>query len=251
MGESKSDQWAGKVALVTGASRGIGEATLAELGALGATVIGTATRAEGAAAISERIQAAGYAGQGFVYDAAVPGSENSLLVEITAAYGAPTILVNNAGMTQDNLSLRMSDEQWDSVIEVNLTAVFKITKAVLRGMMKARWGRIIHMSSVVALNGNPGQSNYCAAKAGLNGMMRALSKEVAKKGVTVNSIAPGFIETDMTRVLSEELQAKIKAQIPMGEIGSPEDIAHLVAFLASDQARYITGQTLSVNGGMY
>lgn len=248
---SQSNQWAGRVALITGASRGIGQATLAELGRLGATVIGTATGPEGAAAIAERIQTAGYVGEGFEYNASVPGSAEALLAKITTAYGAPSILVNNAGMTRDNLSLRMSDEEWDSVIEVNLTAVFKITKAVLRGMMKARWGRIIHMSSVVALNGNPGQSNYCAAKAGLNGMMRALSKEVAKKGVTVNSIAPGFIETDMTRALSEELQAKIKAQIPMGEIGTPEDIAYLAAFLASDEARYITGQTLSVNGGMY
>jgi len=248
---SQSNQWAGRVALITGASRGIGQATLVELGQLGATVIGTATRAEGAEAISERIQAAGHIGEGFQYNAAVSGSAEELLAKITTEYGSPAILVNNAGMTQDNLSLRMSDEQWDSVIEVNLTAVFKITKAVLRGMMKARWGRIIHMSSVVALSGNPGQSNYCAAKAGLNGMMRALSKEVSKKGVTVNSIAPGFIETDMTRVLSEEQRAKIEAQIPMGHIGSPEDIAHLVAFLASDQARYMTGQIVSVNGGMY
>lgn len=241
-------QLAGQVALVTGASRGIGRAIAQELAKQGAKVVGTATSAAGAAAISEYL---GEGGKGVVLDVNDATRSVELIDEIQKEFGAVTILVNNAGITQDQLAMRMKDEEWDSVIATNLTAVGRLSRAVLRGMMKARNGRIINITSVVGSSGNPGQMNYAAAKAGVAGMTRALAREIGSRNITVNCVAPGFIDTDMTKVLGEEQTTALKQQIPLGRLGQPEDIAAAVGFLASPQAGYITGTTLHVNGGMY
>lgn len=241
----------GQVALVTGASRGIGQAIAAALAALGASVVGTATSEAGAAAITAAMQAAGTKGRGAVLNVNDAQRIDALLSEITQAEGAVSILVNNAGITQDNLAMRMRDEDWDAVMQTNLSAVFRLSRGVLRGMMKARAGRIINITSVVGHSGNPGQMNYAAAKAGVAGMTRALAREIGSRNITVNCVAPGFIETDMTRSLTEVQTAALLAQIPLGRLGAVDDVAAAVAFLASPQASYITGTTLHVNGGMY
>ncbi|MCY0855902.1 3-oxoacyl-ACP reductase FabG [Cupriavidus sp. D39] len=240
-----------QVALVTGASRGIGRAIALELAAQGATVVGTATSEAGAAAISEYLAAAGGKGRGAVLNVNDGAASEALIDELVKTHGSLGVLVNNAGITQDQLAMRMKDEDWSAVIETNMTAVFRLSRAVLRPMMKARGGRIINITSVVGSTGNPGQMNYAAAKAGVEGMSRALAREIGSRNVTVNCVAPGFIDTDMTKVLSEEQHAALKTQIPLGRLGQPEDIAHAVAFLAGPQAAYITGTTLHVNGGMY
>lgn len=240
----------GKVALVTGASRGIGKAIARQLAAQGAIVVGTATTEAGAQAISAYLQDMNAQGAGMALDV-THDSIDGFIEQVQSRFGAPVILVNNAGITRDGLLLRMKDNDWDEVINTNLTAIFRLSKACLKGMSKARWGRIINISSVVGLMGNAGQTNYAAAKAGLEGFSRALAKEMGSRGITVNSIAPGFIATDMTHALSESQQAAMLAQIPANRLGQPEDIAHAVAFLASDQAGYINGVTLPVNGGMY
>jgi len=237
-----------QVALVTGASRGIGKAIAQELVKLGARVIGTATTESGAAAISEYL---GEHGKGIVLNVNDAERCNAVIDEIQKEFGGLAILVNNAGITQDQLAMRMKDEEWDAVIATNLTAVGRLSRAVLRGMMKARYGRIINITSVVGSTGNPGQMNYAAAKAGVAGMSRALAREIGSRNITVNCVAPGFIDTDMTKVLSEQQTAALLQQIPVGRLGTPEDIAAAVAFLASPQAGYITGTTLHVNGGMY
>lgn len=242
---------AGKVALVTGASRGIGKAIALELAAKGATVIGTATTDSGAEAISAYLAAAGNGGRGMTLDVANAASVEAVLAQVNADFGAPLILVNNAGITRDNLMLRMKDDEWDSVINTNLSAIFRVTKACLKGMTKARWGRIVSISSVVGSMGNGGQANYAAAKAGLEGFGRALAKEIGSRGITVNAVAPGFIQTDMTDALSDEQKGKLLEQVAIPRLGLPEDIAHAVAFLASEEAGYISGVTLHVNGGMY
>lgn len=239
-----------RVVLVTGATRGIGQAIALSLGAAGHTVIGTATSVDGAQRITDALAEAGVSGSGSVLQVNDPSSCDALLEEITARWGAPAILVNNAGITRDNLAMRMKDEEWDAVIQTNLSAVFRMSRGVLRAMMKARWGRIINITSVVGLSGNPGQINYAAAKAGVAGMSRALAREVASRGITVNCVAPGFIDTDMTRALSEEQIRTLTGQIPAQRFGTPADVASAVAFLASEGAGYITGVTLSVNGGM-
>ncbi|MBK8325835.1 MAG: 3-oxoacyl-ACP reductase FabG [Moraxellaceae bacterium] len=241
----------GKVALVTGASRGIGKAIAQQLAAQGAIVIGTATTEAGAQAISAYLQAQNAQGVGMALDVTQADSIDGFLAQITTQFGAPVILVNNAGITRDGLLLRMKDSDWDAIINTNLTAIFRLSKACLKGMSKARWGRIINISSVVGQMGNAGQCNYAAAKAGLEGFSRALAKEMGGRGLTVNCIAPGFIDTDMTHALTEAQQATMLAQIPANRLGQPEDIAHAVVFLASDQAGYINGVTLAVNGGMY
>ena len=238
----------GKIVLVTGASRGIGQAIARTFKDLGATVIGTATSEKGALAISEALAGSG---RGMVLNVADAASCEACLKTVTDEFGAPDILVNNAGITRDNLLMRMKDEEWDQVINTNLAGIYRMSKGVLRGMMKKRWGRIISVSSVVGLMGNPGQCNYAAAKAGIMGFSRSLAKEVASRGITVNAVAPGFIATDMTDALTEEQKKAILANVPAGELGAPEDIANTVAFLASDGARYITGEVISVNGGMY
>ncbi len=241
----------GKVALVTGASRGIGKAIALELGARGAVVIGTATSAAGASAISEYLEEAGINGRGVVLDVAEQASVDGVVADINANEGAPTILVNNAGITRDNLLLRMSADEWDQIINTNLSSLYRTCKACLRGMMKARSGRIINIASVVGIMGNAGQTNYAAAKAGIIGFSKSLAREVGSRGITVNTVAPGFIETDMTREMTEEQRKALSAQIPLNKLGSSEDIAHAVAFLASQHGGYITGETLNVNGGMY
>ena len=241
----------GQVALVTGASRGIGQAIAAALGAQGATVIGTATSEAGAAAISAAMQCAGTKGRGAALNVNDGARIDALLADITQTEGAVSILVNNAGITQDNLAVRMRDEDWDAVMQTNLSAVFRLSRGVLRGMMKARAGRIINITSVVGHNGNQGQMNYAAAKAGVAGMTRALAREIGSRNITVNCVAPGFIQTDMTRSLTEAQTAALLAQIPLGRLGAVDDVAAAVAFLASPQASYITGTTLHVNGGMY
>ncbi len=241
----------GEIALVTGATRGIGRAIVLELGAQGATVIGTATTADGAAAIQQALGAANVAGFGAVVDVCDANAVNALISEIEEKHGAVSILVNNAGITRDNLALRMKDEDWDAVLDTNLKAVFRLSKAVIRGMMKARYGRIINISSVVGSTGNPGQANYAAAKAGVEGMSRALARELASRNITVNCVAPGFIDTDMTDALSDAQRDALRIQIPLGRLGSTEEISAAVAFLASPSAGYITGNTLHVNGGMY
>jgi len=240
-----------KVALVTGASRGIGQAIALELGRRGATVIGTATTDSGAAKIDAFFQENGIKGKGLALNVADDPSVASALEDIQKTFGAPLILVNNAGITRDNLLMRMKDDEWFEVINTNLNGLFRLSKAVLRGMTKARFGRIINIGSVVGQMGNAGQSNYAAAKAGLEGFSRALAREVGSRAITVNAVAPGFIDTDMTRELPEAQREALTAQIPLARLGQPEEIAKAVAFLASEDAAYITGATLPVNGGLY
>jgi len=235
----------GKVALVTGASRGIGRAIAVELQKAGARVVGTATSEPGAKAISE----AGLIGK--VLDVRDAGQCDALIAEIQKTLGEVQVLVNNAGITRDNLALRMKDGDFDEVIDTNLRAVFRLSRAVMRGMMKARWGRIINITSVVGSSGNAGQANYAAAKAGVAGMTRSLAAELGSRNITVNCVAPGFIDTDMTRALSEEQRSALLGRIPLARLGSPEDVAAAVAYLASPQAGYVTGVVLHVNGGMY
>jgi 3-oxoacyl-[acyl-carrier protein] reductase len=244
-----SKELAGEIALVTGASRGIGAAIADALAERGATVIGTATSDSGAAAIGERLSANG--GHGRKLDVADGEQVEALIEAIGKEFGAVSILVNNAGITRDNLLMRMKDEDWNAIIETNLTSVFRTSKAVMRGMMKARKGRIISIASVIGLTGNAGQANYAAAKAGIIAFSKSLAKEIGSRGVTVNVVAPGFIETDMTRALPEAQKDAMQAQIALGRFGSPSDIAEAVAFLAGPAAAYITGETLHVNGGMY
>jgi 3-oxoacyl-[acyl-carrier protein] reductase len=239
------------VALVTGASRGIGKAIAHALGRAGATVVGTATSEKGAAAIEAALGEASLQGAGLVLDVTDPGSIERTVTEVGERFGAPIVLVNNAGITRDNLMMRMKDEEWDDIIATNLTAVFRMSKAVLRGMMKARRGRIINISSVVGATGNPGQANYAAAKAGIVGLAKSLAREVGSRGITVNTVAPGFIDTDMTRALPEQQREALLAQIPLGRLGSTEEVAEVVVFLASEAAAYVTGETIHVNGGMY
>jgi 3-oxoacyl-[acyl-carrier protein] reductase len=242
---------AGEVVLLTGASRGIGRAICDQLARLGATVIGTATSEEGAAGISQRLQEAGAKGRGAVLNVTDAAGGDALIDEIVREHGKLSILVNNAGITRDTLAMRMKDDDWSAVIDTNLSAVFRLSRAVLRPMMKAKAGRIINVTSVVASSGNAGQANYAAAKAGVAGMTRALAREVGSRGITVNCVAPGFIDTDMTRALNEQQTQALLAQIPLGRLGQPEDVAACVAFLASSAGAYVTGATLHVNGGMY
>jgi 3-oxoacyl-[acyl-carrier protein] reductase len=241
----------GQVALVTGASRGIGRAVALELGRLGATVIGTATSEAAAADIEKALIDAGCKGAGCALDVTDAAACETLVGEVDKRFGAITILVNNAGITRDNLAMRMKDEEWDAVLDTNLRAVFRMSKLVMRGMMKARSGRIINITSVVASAGNPGQANYAAAKAGVGGMTRALARELGSRNITVNCVAPGFIDTDMTRALPEAARDALLGSIALGRLGRPEEIAGAVAFLASPAAAYVTGTTLHVNGGMY
>lgn len=241
----------GKVALVTGATRGIGKAIALELGRQGAVVVGTATSDKGASAIGDALEGAGVKGAGKVLNVADADSVTAVLEEIQAQFGAITIVVNNAGITRDNILMRMKDDEWDQVLNTNLTSIYRVIKGCLRGMTKARWGRVINVSSVVASMGNAGQSNYAAAKAGIEGFSRALAREVASRNITVNSVAPGFIDTDMTSGLADEHKNKLKAQIPLARLGSPQEVAAVVGFLASDAGGYVTGETIHVNGGMY
>lgn len=240
-----------QIALVTGASRGIGQATALQLGQNGATVVGTATSKGGADAISQYMQAAGINGMGIALNVNDAAQINDVIEKIKATFGDVSILVNNAGITRDNLLVRMKDDEWDDIIETNLKSVFRLSKTVLRAMMKARFGRIISISSVVGTIGNMGQANYAAAKAGIFGFSKSLAREVGSRNITVNSIAPGFIDTDMTRALSEEQQQSLIQHVPLGRLGRPEEIASAVVYLASPAASYITGSTLHVNGGMY
>jgi len=240
-----------QTALVTGASRGIGQAIALELGRQGAQVIGTATSNDGAEKISAVLKQNNLAGRGAVLDVNSADSIAAVLSETEKSGGAPTILVNNAGITRDNLLLRMSEEEWDAVLNTNLKSVYRMTRACLRAMTKARWGRVISISSVVGAMGNAGQANYAAAKAGLIGFTKALAREVGSRNITANAVAPGFIDTDMTRRLPDAQREALLKQIPLGRLGTAEEIAHAVAFLASPQAGYISGVTLHVNGGMY
>jgi 3-oxoacyl-[acyl-carrier protein] reductase len=240
-----------KVALVTGASRGIGKAIALELASQGAVVIGTATSDSGAQNISAYLEEAGAKGQGMCLNVTDAEQIATVLAEIQSTFGAPTILVNNAGITRDNLLMRMKDDEWDDIIQTNLNSVFRMSKSCLRGMMKAKGGRIINIASVVGVMGNAGQTNYAAAKAGIIGFSKSLAREVGARNITVNTIAPGFIDTDMTRALPEEQREMLTSQIPLNRLGSAEDIAKSVSFLAGDAGAYITGQTLNVNGGMY
>lgn len=240
-----------KVILVTGASRGIGQAIANHLAEQGAHVIGTATSEKGAQSISAQFKANNVKGQGMVLNVNDQTSVEQLLHTLSETCGAPSILVNNAGITKDNLLLRMDDDEWQSVIDTNLTSLYRLTKPCLKAMFKARWGRVINISSIVGSTGNPGQVNYCAAKAGISGFSKALAQEVASRNITVNTVAPGFIDTDMTRALPDNVNDELKKRIPMKRMGNPIDIAYAVSFLASDQAAYITGQTLHVNGGMF
>jgi len=241
----------GQVALVTGASRGIGQAIASELGRLGATVIGTATSEEGAAKIGVYLVEAGVKGEGAVLEVRDAEQIDALIGRIEKTYGAVGILVNNAGITRDNISMRLKDDEWDAVLDTNLKAVFRLSKAVMRGMMKARQGRIVNVTSVVGHSGNPGQANYCAAKAGVAGMSRALARELGSRSITVNCVAPGLIDTDMTKALDDKQRDSLIGSIPLGRLGRPEDVAAAVSFLASPGAAYVTGTTIHVNGGMY
>ena len=241
----------GKVALVTGATRGIGRAIALSLGEQGATVIGTATSENGAAAISEYLQSAGIQGKGMVLNVTQENAIDEVVTAIESEFAAPDILVNNAGITRDNLLMRMKDEEWDDIIDTNLTPIFKLSKRCIRAMTKARWGRIINITSVVGVMGNAGQTNYAAAKAGVIGFSKSLAREVGARGITVNSVAPGFIETDMTSGLPEAHKTALLEQVPVKRLGEAEEIAAAVSFLASPLAGYITGETLHVNGGMY
>lgn len=241
----------GQVAFVTGASRGIGAAIVQALGQRGATIVGADINEAAAAEIQKTLDAAGFPGWGAVLDVTDGAACEAVIGEVEKRFGAVAILVNNAGITRDNLAMRMKDDEWDAVINTNLKSVFRLSRLVLRGMMKARTGRIINISSVVAASGNPGQINYAASKAGVAGMSRSLAQEVGSRNITVNCIAPGFIDTAMTRALSEEQRNALIAKIPLGRLGQPEDIAAAVAFLAGPEAAYITGTMLHVNGGMY
>ncbi|MEY4599794.1 MAG: hypothetical protein RLZZ445_2591 [Pseudomonadota bacterium] len=241
----------GKVALVTGASRGIGKGIALALGAAGATVAGTATTASGAEGITKDLVAAGITGQGYAMDVNDAAQIDATLAAIQQQWGEVAILVNNAGITRDNLLMRMKDEEWDSILSTNLSSVYRLSKAVVRSMMKARTGRIINVTSVVGAMGNAGQSNYAAAKAGAEGFTKALAREVGSRNITVNCVAPGFIDTDMTRALAETQRTALVGQIPLGRLGVVEDVAGAVVYLASDAASYVTGCTLHVNGGMY
>ena len=241
----------GKVTLVTGASRGIGRAIAETLGKAGATVIGTATSEGGANFISDYFKASNITGTGMVLNVTDPDSISELMKTITKEYGAITILVNNAGITRDNLMMRMKEDEWSDIMDTNLTSVYRLSKSVLRGMMKARAGRIISIASVVGSTGNAGQANYAAAKAGVVGFSKSLAQEIGSRNITVNVVAPGFIDTDMTKALPEEIKAKLLEHIPLGKLGQSEDIANAVLFLASDMGAYISGETLHVNGGMY
>ncbi|OOZ16002.1 3-oxoacyl-ACP reductase [Solemya velum gill symbiont] len=240
-----------KIALVTGASRGIGRAIAEELGRAGLTVIGTATTDKGAEVISAYLSEQGIEGRGLCLNVTDQESVDSVIKTINADFGVPTVLVNNAGITRDNLLMRMKEDEWQSIMDTNLTSVFRVSKACLRGMMKAKTGRIINIASVVGASGNPGQTNYSAAKAGIFGFSKSLAREVGSRGITVNAVAPGFIDTDMTRELPEEQRNALLASIPLARLGEPQEIASVVAFLASDGAAYVTGETLHVNGGMY
>lgn len=240
-----------KIALVTGASRGIGRAIALELGRLGATVIGTATTQTGADSISAYLAAAGVKGRGAVLEVREQSQIDDVVSGIERDFGAISILVNNAGITRDNLSIRMKDDEWDAVLDTNLKAVFRLSKAVMRGMMKARDGRIVNVTSVVGHSGNPGQANYCAAKSGVTGMTKSLARELGSRNVTVNCVAPGLIDTDMTRVLDDKQREALSSGIPLGRLGSPEEVAAVVGFLATPAAAYVTGTTIHVNGGMY
>ena len=242
----------GKVALVTGASRGIGRAIAAELGSQGAIVAGTATTEEGAQAITEFFASQGVKGAGFCLDVSSTEAVEAVLEKVTEELGsAPLILVNNAGITRDNLLMRMKEDEWGSVINTNLNSLYRVCRVALKAMTKARWGRIINISSVVASSGNPGQTNYAASKAAVEGFSRSLAREIGSRGITVNSIAPGFIDTDMTRALTEKQIETLLVQIPLARFGKPEEIASVAGFLASDAGAYITGETIQVNGGMY
>jgi 3-oxoacyl-[acyl-carrier protein] reductase len=241
----------GQVTLVTGASRGIGAAIADALGAAGAVVIGTATSEAGAAAISEHFASLGISGRGAVLDISDREAATALVKDVAGAEGAVTILVNNAGITRDNLLMRMKDEEWDDVIATNLSGLYHLSKSCLRGMMKARTGRVINIASVVGVMGNAGQANYAAAKAGIIGFSKSMAREVGSRGITVNVVAPGFIQTDMTEALGEEQRAAMVGQIPLQRLGNPEDVANAVLFLASPAGSYVTGDTLHVNGGMY
>lgn len=241
-----------KVALVTGASRGIGRAIAQELGAQGAIVAGTATTESGAASITEFFQENGIKGSGFCLDVSSTEAVDSVIGKITEQLGAaPLILVNNAGITRDNLLMRMKEDEWHSVINTNLNSMYRVCRAALKPMTRARWGRIINISSVVASSGNPGQSNYAASKAAVEGFSRSLAREIGSRGITVNAVAPGFIDTDMTRALNEKQIETLLSQIPLARFGKPEEIAKVAGFLASDAGGYITGETIQVNGGMY
>ena len=240
-----------RITLVTGATRGIGRAIALELGKMGATVIGTATSEDGAGKISAYLGEAGIKGRGVSLDVCDAARSDAVLAELAKEYGAITVLVNNAGITRDNLTLRMSDNEWDAVIDTNLKAVFRLSRGVMRGMMKARFGRIVNITSVVGYSGNAGQANYCAAKAGVAGLSRSLARELGSRNITVNCVAPGFIATDMTHALTEEQKQAMLASIPLGRAGTPEDIAGVVSFLVSPAAAYVTGTTVHVNGGMF
>ncbi|HSQ07225.1 MAG TPA: 3-oxoacyl-ACP reductase FabG [Chromatiaceae bacterium] len=241
----------GEIALVTGATRGIGRAIALALGAAGATVIGTATSPDGAQRIGAALSEAGVKGEGVVLNVTDPEAIDATLAHIGATHGAPSILVNNAGITRDNLLMRMKDAEWDAIMDTNLTSVYRLSKACLRAMTKARKGRIINITSVVAASGNAGQTNYAAAKAGMIGFSKSLAREVGSRGITVNCVAPGMIDTDMTRALNETQRAALLATIPLGRLGQPEEIAATVVFLASPGGAYISGETIQVNGGMY
>ena len=240
-----------KIAIVTGASRGIGQAIAFELGKMGATVVGTATSDKGADAISAFFSENGINGKGMKLDVSSQESVDEVLKSINDEFGAPTILINNAGITRDNLLMRMKEEEWQSIMDTNLTSVFRMSKAVLRGMMKAKFGRIVNIASVVGATGNPGQTNYSAAKAGMVGFTKSMAREVGSRGITVNAVAPGFIDTDMTRELPEEQRNALLSSIPLGRLGNPAEIAAAVVFLTTDAGGYITGETIHVNGGMH
>lgn len=241
----------GKIALVTGATRGIGRAIALRLGQQGATVVGTATSESGAQAITDFLKEANIAGTGMLLNVTDASSIEAVVSEIEATFGAPSILVNNAGITRDNLLMRMKDDEWNDIIETNLTPIFKLSKRCLRAMTKARWGRIITITSVVGVMGNAGQTNYAAAKAGVIGFSKSLAREVGARGITVNTVAPGFIDTDMTNTLAEAHKVALLEQVPVKRLGQPEEIAAAVSYLASLDAAYVTGETIHVNGGMY